>query len=196
MKTPLNYFACLCFIFFLTGCEGEAPLVKISKDERTWIPYTPNQEIHFQNAKNEIVSFRAAITTTKISRSGKSPSSALNQEQVSLTLNSLSPHQNSLAFALRPTKLLIGASINESGSNAEAIIKNQLGGYQITEDKYTYYTFVPEITLNGEKYKNLFYRTGHPDVSGYGYLPEYFYGKGKGLIAFRLDNRDDWFYLK
>jgi hypothetical protein len=196
MKTLFNYTFYFCFFIFLTGCEEEKPLVKISKNERTWIPYTPNQVIQFQNEKMEVVSLQANIQNSEISQGGKNPSSILSQEQVALTLNTLAPHRNSLAIALRPTKIYIGASINDAGTNAEAVIENGLTGYNLTEDKFTYYVYVPEITLNGELYKNVFYRAGHPDISGYGYFPEYYYAKGQGLIAFKLENKTDWYYLK
>jgi hypothetical protein len=92
--------------------------------------------------------------------------------------------------------ILIGESIDASESTAEAVIEKKINGYEVTKDKYTYYTYIPEITLKGEEYKHVFYRTGPADASGYGIFQEYYYAKGKGLLAFKLNNQEDWFYLK
>lgn len=181
---------------FLSGCCDGVDDVTILEETRGWVPYSNGQQQTFTNDKQETITLKAEVQQADFEQSNSKSTCDYKVERQILKLTKLPTEVLVTQFAIQSRNIYIGKK--EIGSESEAIFDvTDYNNSRIIGMNELRYEFLPEITLNGQKYTNVIHYFPGPGqiADAENYFKEYYFVKDRGLVAFKIPDNPSFFYL-
>jgi hypothetical protein len=193
MKIKLTFLA-LATLFLSDCCDGVDDIT-ILEETKAWIPYSNGQQQTFTSDKQETITLKAEVLQADFEGNRGKSGCDYKIERKILKLTNSSSGVLVMQFAFQSRNIYIGKK--QIGSESEAIFDVTDYNSQITGKNNFRYEFLPEVMLNGQKYTNVIhYFPGAiqiPDTENY--FKEYYFVNDRGLVAFKLSDNPDFFYI-
>ncbi|RDC62582.1 hypothetical protein [Adhaeribacter pallidiroseus] len=189
-----KYFEKECLLWLIILLSACCPDVdqNLNSKIKSWAPYFTNQEVVFQNEKQDSILFRIKKTNrTEIGHDKVCGNYDIETVETML----FNPADTTFQFKIALTQEVL---LKLDSYRAQPRAKNLTAMFNTVSEQFVSDDwrdrYLSEISLNGKTYKNVLHIYANFPVPGTSFL-EIYYAQHVGLVAFS-DFQGIWYYLK